>query len=60
MVRPGGPYAGLTVVDRTGSTNADLRAAALDGTVLYCGAADGWAGAPGAGVGFRRRVAVST
>jgi len=34
LVRPGGPYAGLTVVDRTGSTNADLRAAALDGTVL--------------------------
>ena len=32
LVREGGPYTGLTVTESTGSTNADLRAAARAGT----------------------------
>ncbi|PXY32352.1 biotin--[acetyl-CoA-carboxylase] ligase [Prauserella muralis] len=31
LVRPAGPYAALDVVESTGSTNADLRAALVDG-----------------------------
>lgn len=41
LVAPNGPYAALEVVERTGSTNADLLAAAADGaadrTVLVAG-----------------------
>lgn len=62
LVAPNGPYAALDVVDRTGSTNADLLAAAADGaadrTVLVAGeqtAGRGrrdrtWVSPPGSGV----------
>ncbi|MFI7679584.1 biotin--[acetyl-CoA-carboxylase] ligase [Actinophytocola sp. NPDC049390] len=62
LVAPNGPYAALDVVERTGSTNADLMAAAADGaadrTVLVAGeqtAGRGrrdrtWASPPGSGV----------
>jgi BirA family transcriptional regulator, biotin operon repressor / biotin---[acetyl-CoA-carboxylase] ligase len=62
LVAPNGPYTALDVVDRTGSTNADLLAAAADGaadrTVLVAGeqtAGRGrrdrtWVSPPGSGV----------
>ena len=62
LVRPHGPYAALNVVDRTGSTNVDLRiaaeAGAEDGTVLIAEqqtAGQGrrtrnWISPPGAGL----------
>ena len=62
LVAPNGPYAALDVVERTGSTNADLVAAAADGaadrTVLVAGeqtAGRGrrdrtWVSPPGTGV----------
>ena len=62
LVAPNGPYAAIDVVERTGSTNADLLAAAAEGardrTVLVAGeqtAGRGrrdrtWASPPGSGV----------
>lgn len=62
LVAPNGPYAALDVVERTGSTNADLLAAAADGaadrTVLVAGAQTAgrgrrdrtWVSPPGSGV----------
>lgn len=72
LVAPNGPYAALDVVDRTGSTNADLLAAAADGaadrTVLVAGeqtAGRGrrdrtWVSPPGSGVYLSVLVRPST
>lgn len=72
LVAPNGPYAALDVVDSTGSTNADLLAAAADGaadrTVLVAGeqtAGRGrrdrtWVSPPGTGVYLSVLVRPST
>lgn len=72
LVAPNGPYAALDVVDRTGSTNADLLAAAADGaedlTVLVAGAQTAgrgrrdrtWVSPPGSGVYLSVLVRPST